>query len=134
MLQRNEQRLTLNFGFVGCGGFQVENNAGSLTSLDHVGRSQITKVEIHSGPTHGIPNSREVERDSGRRLNAETGRNSREGFRQIDADNLRTTLNGTRYRLNRVLRVYQRYKESRAQRHTGNHASKQTPERAVHRP
>jgi hypothetical protein len=102
-VEREQQCAALDLGAVSRGLAQIEDDAGPVTGLGDVGRTQIALVDLDHGPADGVADAGQVDRDARRRLHRETGRHGRQRLAQLDANNLRTGLLDAADRFDRVV-------------------------------
>ncbi len=99
-IQGHQKNFALKVSPIGCSRLQIQHHTRPVASLNHIGRFQVSLVDIDKSAASCITDALEVQRNASRRLNRKTGRHGRKVFRELNANDLCAVLDTPRDRFN----------------------------------
>ncbi len=117
-VQGHQKNFALKVSPIGCSRLQIQHHTRPVASLNHIGRLQVSLVDIDKIAASRITDALEVQRNARRRLNRKTGRHGRKVFRELNSNDLCAVLDTSSNCLNRPLRGCT-HAESTARRKAG---------------
>ena len=103
VLERDDQHLALDRRVVAGRNLEVEDETRPVARLGDADRAQVALVDVDRRLAERVRDAGKVERDPGRRLDREAGRQRRERLAHLDPDDLGARLLRAVDRLDRVL-------------------------------